>query len=182
MINRKYSGDGEMWDKVASGDKDAANEMFLKHRGLATLFINKKNIGIRGYEREDLVSEMELALWKAVLKYDHRRGFSFSTYAFGAMGKHVSTLLSKTSKMPSLSKMYTEYDASYDEYPDIDIDSLSDGLPEDGRSVVEAILSGKNGVDIRRDLNMSHRKLLGIKEEIRKRIVNTATTNQNTLG
>ncbi len=61
-------------------DGDLAREHLIKANTRLVVSIAKKYIG-RGVPLLDLIQEGNLGLMKAVEKYDHRRGFRFSTYA-----------------------------------------------------------------------------------------------------
>jgi len=45
-----------------------------------------------GTDYDDLISEGSMALWRAAEKFDYRRGFKFSTYAWRAISRSFSRL------------------------------------------------------------------------------------------
>ncbi|MBR9676807.1 sigma-70 family RNA polymerase sigma factor [Candidatus Woesearchaeota archaeon] len=65
--------------KMAKGDPQARTE-FATHNLRLVISIAKRYFG-RGLEFPDLVQEGNLGLMKAVEKFEHERGFKFSTYA-----------------------------------------------------------------------------------------------------
>ncbi len=68
----------ELEEQIADGDR--AREHLIKANTRLVVSIAKKYIG-RGVPLLDLIQEGNLGLMKAVEKYDHHRGFRFSTYA-----------------------------------------------------------------------------------------------------
>jgi RNA polymerase primary sigma factor len=65
--------------RIERGDLAAKNEMV--ERNLRLVFAIARSYRGRGVPYEDLVQEGTVGLVRAVEKFDHRRGFKFSTYA-----------------------------------------------------------------------------------------------------
>jgi RNA polymerase primary sigma factor len=65
--------------RIERGDVLARNEMV--ERNLRLVFAIARSYRGRGVPYEDLVQEGTIGLVRAVEKFDHRRGFKFSTYA-----------------------------------------------------------------------------------------------------
>ncbi len=71
----------ELFSRLASGD-DRAMEKILKHNiRLVISIASKLYAGVGSLELDDLISEGVIGLKTAALKFDHEKGYKFSTYA-----------------------------------------------------------------------------------------------------
>lgn len=70
----------EIAKKIEAGDRQARDKMINANIRLAAS-IAKKYIG-KGVDYEDLMQESTIGLMKAVDRFDWRKGFKFSTYAY----------------------------------------------------------------------------------------------------
>src|SRR3978361_130486 len=71
--------EGELAKRIERGDQDAKNHMI--EANLRLVVANAKRYRGLGLPFLDLIQEGILGLIRAVEKFDHRRGFKFSTYA-----------------------------------------------------------------------------------------------------
>jgi len=70
----------ELSKKIEMGDKHARNEMINANIRLAASIAKKYTN--RGVDFDDLLQESTIGLMKAIDRFDWRRGFKFSTYAY----------------------------------------------------------------------------------------------------
>ena len=70
----------ELAKLIEAGDRKARDKMVTSNMRLATS-IAKKYVG-KGVEYEDLIQESTIGLMKAIERFDWRKGFKFSTYAY----------------------------------------------------------------------------------------------------
>ncbi len=79
MIDRSNESDVELIRRAQQGDKDAAQEMSLRHEALVR-YVAKRFMG-RGREMEDLYQLGRLGLYKALKNFNTEYTVRFSTYA-----------------------------------------------------------------------------------------------------
>jgi RNA polymerase sigma factor (sigma-70 family) len=61
--------------------------LIRQHEGLIHTIIQRQHRG--GVAYDDLVQEGRIGLWRAVLGFDPRRGYAFSTYAWKAIERRI---------------------------------------------------------------------------------------------
>ncbi len=90
----------------------------------------------RGAELMDLVQEGSLGLLKAVDRFDHRRGFKFSTYATWWIRQSITRAISdksRTIRIPvhmveKINKVLQSYAAKSDDIDSVDADKIAEEL------------------------------------------------------
>ncbi len=96
-----YQEQLELGKRKEKGDREALDKL-VKHNLRLAYSITLKYLD-RGVEKEDLIQEANLGLYKAALKYNPNLGYKFSTYATwwirAAIEKYIA-LNSRTIKIP----------------------------------------------------------------------------------
>lgn len=92
----------ELAKRIDAGDKEAEQELIEANLRLV-VSIAKKYVG-QGLDFLDLIQEGNLGLMKAIQKFDHERGFRFSTYATWWIKQRINRALadkSRTIRVPA---------------------------------------------------------------------------------
>jgi RNA polymerase primary sigma factor len=87
----------ELFKKLEAGDTRVREKIVSSNLKLV-ISIAKKYKKHTGVDFEDLLQEGNIGLMKAVEKFDHRRGFRFSTYATWWIRQAVGQFVAKTSR------------------------------------------------------------------------------------
>ena len=116
----------ELAQKAESGDQRARNKMIQSNLRLAISVAKKYQS--KGCSLEDLIQESNLGLIKAVNRFDWRKGFKFSTYAYWWIKQSVRTHIASQAtdiKLPAhtrnllykMNAMIKEYEDQFDQKP-----------------------------------------------------------------
>ena len=70
----------ELWQRMSSGDDDAREELIVAYRPLVFWLAGKFNVP--SSVKQDLIQEGMLALINSVDRFEHERGFKFTTFAW----------------------------------------------------------------------------------------------------
>lgn len=128
----------ELAQKIENGDQRAKDKMIQSNLRLA-ISIAKK-FQTKGCSLEDLIQESNLGLIKAIERFDWRKGFKFSTYAYWWIKQSVRTHVANQAsdiKLPShtrnilwkMNEMIKEYEEEFDQKPTYSEISEALGIP-----------------------------------------------------
>jgi len=128
----------ELAKKIESGDRRAKDKMIQSNLRLAISVAKKYQT--KGCSLEDLIQESNMGLIKAVDRFDWRKGFKFSTYAYWWIKQSVRTHIASQAsdiKLPAhtrnllykMNVMIKEYEDEFDQKPSYDEVSTSLGIP-----------------------------------------------------
>tara|TARA_B100001057_G_C22863723_1_gene955634 strand:+ start:1066 stop:1833 length:768 start_codon:yes stop_codon:yes gene_type:complete len=128
----------ELAQKIENGDQRAKDKMIQSNLRLA-ISIAKK-FQSKGCSLEDLIQESNLGLMKAIDRFDWRKGFKFSTYAYWWIKQSVRTHVANQSsdiKLPShtrnilwkMNEMIKDYEEEFNQKPSYKEVSEALGVP-----------------------------------------------------
>lgn len=83
----------------------------LIRANLRLLFRLLQRQGSEAVAREDLISDGELALWRAVEKFDYSRGFRFSSFAVRVIGRRMGQRAATATKEREIVQFVEDYPA-----------------------------------------------------------------------
>jgi RNA polymerase sporulation-specific sigma factor len=90
----------ELWQRNSDGDDDAREAIIVAYRPLVFWLAGKFNVPTS--VRQDLIQEGMLALISSVDKFEYKRGFKFSTFAWHRIrGQMINMLERGESKAPA---------------------------------------------------------------------------------
>jgi RNA polymerase primary sigma factor len=143
--------------RAKKGDEAARNRLIEKNLRLV-VSIAKKSRG-RGLSFEDLIQEGNIGLMKAVGKFDHDRGFRFSTYAtwwirqavqraVAVKGRTIRVPIHIGEKMRKMASTYNELSAELERAPsDETVAERLGWSVEDIREIKDAILGATTSLN-----------------------------------
>ncbi len=88
--------DEELISKIKQGDKSAQNALFEKYKDIVNMKANK--FYIIGAEREDMVQEGLIGLYKAVKSFDDTKQNSFKTFANLCIERQLITTIKSSNR------------------------------------------------------------------------------------
>lgn len=112
LVATMRASDGELlFDRYAERDGKELRELFIT-ANLRLVVTMARRYGRGLMPMEDLVSEGNLGLIRAVLPYDYRRGFRFSTYAAWWIRHAIGRAIADKSRLVRLPVHLTEFHAA----------------------------------------------------------------------
>ena len=124
--------------KIEAGDPRAKNKMIESNLRLAISIAKKYQQ--KGCSLEDLIQESNMGLMKAVERFDWRKGFKFSTYAYWWIKQSVRTHIASQAsdiKLPAhtrnllykMNQLIREYEDEFDQKPALEDVAAMLGVP-----------------------------------------------------
>lgn len=107
--------DEELIAKIKQGDKSAQNTLFEKYKDIVNMKANK--FYIIGAEREDMVQEGLIGLYKAIKSFDDTKQNSFKTFANLCIERQLITAIKSSNRQKHipLNSSFSLNIAAYDE-------------------------------------------------------------------
>jgi RNA polymerase sigma-B factor len=87
IVHSLDPGDPAIFACVQGGCRECLNTLLARHEPLVHYVVRNQIWG--GVPEDDLLQEGRIALWRAIERYDPRRGAAFSTYASVAIARAV---------------------------------------------------------------------------------------------
>ncbi len=128
----------ELAKKIESGDRRAKDKMIQSNLRLAISVAKKYQS--KGCSLEDLIQESNMGLIKAVDRFDWRKGFKFSTYAYWWIEQSVRTHVASQAsdiKLPAhtrnllykMNVLIKEYEDEFGQKPNYEEVAVALGIP-----------------------------------------------------
>lgn len=153
LTNDKYEklSDEEVLKIVKSGDKNALEYIMNKYRDVVNIKVSK--YFIVGAEKDDIVQEGLIGLYKAIKSFDCEKDNSFKTFANLCIERQLITAIKTSNRqkhMPLNSYLSLNMSAYEDDEADTIIDVFDSNLVEDPLDTItkkEYYLSIENAID-----------------------------------
>ena len=127
--------DEEIIDKIKAGDKSALNYLMDKYKELVNMKVSKYYI--IGAEKEDIVQEGMIGLYKAVKSFDTEKQNSFKTFANMCIERQLITAVKNSNRQKHipLNSSISLNSAAYEDNDDMDkleiVDLKAENDPSD---------------------------------------------------
>ncbi len=118
--------DEELAALAVSGDQDAAEELLQRYKDLVSS--RAKIYFLLGGDRDDVIQEGMIGLFKAIESYDASRGASFRTYAGLCVTNQIQSAVKAASRKKNL-VLNSAFSLESPAGPDEDGPSLAETLP-----------------------------------------------------
>ena len=153
LTNDKYEklSDEEVIKIIKSGDKNALEYIMNKYRDVVNIKVSK--YFIVGAEKDDIVQEGLIGLYKAIKSFDCEKDNSFKTFANLCIERQLITAIKTSNRqkhMPLNSYLSLNMSAYEDDEADTILDVFDSNLVEDPLDTItkkEYYLSIENAID-----------------------------------
>ena len=109
MHNRIQAEDGlrditeaVLFEQAQAGCGASLNQLMSRHERLVPFVVRRQALGKLPFA--EAVQAGRIGLWKAILGYDHQRGYAFSTYACTAIARHIWQAVKRAERIAPESK------------------------------------------------------------------------------
>jgi len=79
--------EAQLYKQVQAGCRACLNQLMSRHEGLVVIVVRRQTLGQLSFA--GALHAGRIGLWRAILGYDHQRGYAFSTYAYPAIARHI---------------------------------------------------------------------------------------------
>lgn len=162
-------------------DRFAEEEFYKRYKKKVVNFLKKYRL--KSTERDDLIQEGMIGLFKAIYTFNKELGIKFSTYskkcienqiknALNTMWKYKLNEVFSDEKLDELIEMKNPESKAIEEDYNEMIEKYIEGLDKIERCVLEKFLEGKSYKVIASELEISFKKVDNILSKIRKSLSN----------
>lgn len=118
--------DEDLVARIKAGDKSAQNALFEKYKDIVNMKANK--FYIIGAEREDMIQEGLIGLYKAVKSFDNTKQNSFKTFANLCIERQLITAIKSSNRQKHipLNSSFSLNVSAYDEDDDTEVLEILD--------------------------------------------------------
>ncbi|MCX7820096.1 MAG: sigma-70 family RNA polymerase sigma factor [Brevinematales bacterium] len=160
-------------------DKIAEKEFYSRYKRKVKNIV--KNYQINSLEREDLIQEGMIGLFKAIETFDEKMKVKFSTYAkkcienqiknaLNVLWKHKKAELSSEEKLDELIEINDPEIKTIEDEAERNIQRYIENFETIERLVIEKFIDGKKYKEIAEELNISVKKVDNILSKVRKKL------------
>jgi RNA polymerase sigma factor (sigma-70 family) len=83
----RSSSEAVLIEQAQAGCPACLNQLMARHAGLVPFVVRRQTLGQLPFAAA--MQAGRIGLWRAILGYDPRRGYAFSSYAYPAIARHV---------------------------------------------------------------------------------------------
>jgi RNA polymerase sigma factor (sigma-70 family) len=91
-----------LFEQAQTGCGASLNQLMSRHERLVPFVVRRQTLGELPFA--EAMQAGRIGLWKAILGYDHQRGYAFSTYACTAIERHIWQAVKRAERIAPESK------------------------------------------------------------------------------